>query len=383
MSIRWYYSHDGKVHGPFSDEEVKDRAARQLLLKTDLIWPENRSPQEGAPASVVVEFPQAESPIPDWLADVASVQSTGPIPGPSSDFEIPDWLEDLRLWIALGAYSETNSNVTLNTGAVPDWLEDWLVPEKPKKSWPATDSEPGTPAKPSEGPAMPIPPKAAPSPASTLPATSQPVALATPIPSKSASPPASPTSTVPAAKQPAVPDSASPQASPTSTVPAVKQPAGSAPVDSQEPPVNDQSQIGRTKPDPSVTKRQLPSEPRAHPSLEEIRQTCGFDPESGEILDPVKMEKWRKSQNTPVKIMSLMEAFHKARCAIEDWIDDDANRSSIMHSDVKEIRCIPEIHAILREYAGYGQTMQERLLLHLEFMVINRRKYYQRIEKSN
>jgi hypothetical protein len=34
--------------------------------------------------------------LPDWIRDVAEVQSAGPIPSPAAKQELPDWLEDVR-----------------------------------------------------------------------------------------------------------------------------------------------------------------------------------------------------------------------------------------------------------------------------------------------
>jgi hypothetical protein len=40
---------------------------------------------------------------PDWLEDVASQETKGPVPAPAASHEIPEWLEDLRLWYGLEA----------------------------------------------------------------------------------------------------------------------------------------------------------------------------------------------------------------------------------------------------------------------------------------
>ncbi len=40
MNDRWYYSHNGMEHGPFSEAEIRDLAAQKALLESDLIWQE-------------------------------------------------------------------------------------------------------------------------------------------------------------------------------------------------------------------------------------------------------------------------------------------------------------------------------------------------------
>jgi hypothetical protein len=52
-----------------------------------------------------------------------------------------------------------------------------------------------------------------------------------------------------------------------------------------------------------------------------------------------------------------------------------------MQTDPEEIKQRPEIQLILREYANYGKGIQEKLLRHLDFMVENRRKYYEAVEE--
>ncbi len=118
-----------------------------------------------------------------------------------------------------------------------------------------------------------------------------------------------------------------------------------------------------------------------------LLQASGFDPETGQILDPGKFQKWKQQQvqsasiGKPVSNASLFDTFRKARSAIESWVDDDANRGCMLHTDVEEIKRTPEIQAILHEYAGYGEEMCAKLLRHLEFMVENRRNYHKAVDR--
>jgi hypothetical protein len=135
---------------------------------------------------------------------------------------------------------------------------------------------------------------------------------------------------------------------------------------------------------PAPTPGPVTVSPVVDPRVEEMRQTNGFDPETGQILDAEKFQRWKqgRSQTTTVNNGTLLEVFRKARFAIESWVDDDANRATVMHGEMNEIKRQPKIVAILKEYAGYGQALQDRLLQHLEFMVSNHRKYHQMVRRA-
>ena len=130
----------------------------------------------------------------------------------------------------------------------------------------------------------------------------------------------------------------------------------------------------------------VPPVASTNPLVEKIRQLSGFDLETGQILDPVKFAKWKQQQTQSgtagqpaVSNASLLEVFRKGRSAIEAWVDDDKNRSSVMHAVADEIKTNQEIQAILHQYMNYGKGLQEKLLRHLEFMVENRRNYYKAV----
>ncbi len=74
---------------------------------------------------------------------------------------------------------------------------------------------------------------------------------------------------------------------------------------------------------------------------------------------------------------TLLEVFRKARILIESWVDDDKNRLRILHADLSEIKKHPEVCSLLQQFANHGPTMVNKLERHLEFMIENRRKYYQ------
>ena len=102
----WFYSRDGKTYGPFASDEIKAWVARGVARAGDCISREGNGRESAMPALAALDFggePKATNSLPDWLADVAKLQTTGPIPPPQANPEPPDWLSDLRLWYGLEA----------------------------------------------------------------------------------------------------------------------------------------------------------------------------------------------------------------------------------------------------------------------------------------
>ena len=122
---------------------------------------------------------------------------------------------------------------------------------------------------------------------------------------------------------------------------------------------------------------------RAKTPAEQMLEVSGFDSETSQIVDEAKFRQWKQKQaqssaaNQPVvSNASLFEVFRRGRTAIEAWVDDEANRLCVLHGEPDEIQRNREVQAILAAYANSGLDIQEKLLLHLKFMVNNRRKYY-------
>jgi hypothetical protein len=280
MTGDWYYSHGGSTHGPFSMEEIREHAARKQLLESDLVWQGSRGPDSAIVAEAALDFsnlPVTASPAPDWLKDIAQDERKGPVPGPLPSKESPDWLDDLRVWIALDLYASAQASRetgTLQTAAIPDWLESWLEP-----------------AAPATGPAA------------------------------------------------------------QSAAPSVQEHAKKA--------------------DPA---------PKPEDALaEKAMVETGFDLKTGQILDPERFRRWQKeshSKQTAITNESLFETFRKARTAVENWVDADEHVSLILAGDLSAVKQDARLQAIFQQYEGFGLSMQQKLVHHLEFMVENRRKYY-------
>jgi hypothetical protein len=121
----------------------------------------------------------------------------------------------------------------------------------------------------------------------------------------------------------------------------------------------------------------------APPQLPTMPQQRGYDPETGQILDPAAYERWQKAeaqrrqeelQKQPT--VSVAEAFLDAQRAIQAWVDDDANKPLVTSGELESIRQCGSIQEILSRYESYGPVMQEKLLKRLAFLVDNRKKFF-------
>ena len=126
----------------------------------------------------------------------------------------------------------------------------------------------------------------------------------------------------------------------------------------------------------SLPRALLPPRPTG-PTVAEM----GHDPETGQILDPVKFKNWQRQQKEKrdreqAAVPTVGEVFEKARIHIDRWLDFDRNRRPIMAGDMEIIRRDPDIHRFMQFHARYGPDMLHKLWNHLQFMVENRRKYY-------
>jgi hypothetical protein len=90
----WYYSQEGQVRGPCTAEELKELVAIGLLRQQDRVWKEREDPELGTSVETVLNLP-------DWVEDVARLETRGPVPPTAASHELPDWLEDLRIWYGL------------------------------------------------------------------------------------------------------------------------------------------------------------------------------------------------------------------------------------------------------------------------------------------
>src|SRR5690349_23581067 len=113
MADEWYYTQDGRGHGPVSEARLEALLTSGQLRPNDILWQEGMTQKikvadllaalEGpAEAPGPDEAPEPAAPPaggPDWLRDVAAGQPVGPAGGPAPR-EPPatprDWLDDVR-----------------------------------------------------------------------------------------------------------------------------------------------------------------------------------------------------------------------------------------------------------------------------------------------
>jgi hypothetical protein len=120
-----------------------------------------------------------------------------------------------------------------------------------------------------------------------------------------------------------------------------------------------------------------PPSPKEADALKDM----GIDARTGQIVDLKQFRQWQHKKvvgalaGTGQPRLSLMEAFHRGRVAIDEWVDDDTHRDLILRGEMDEIRNSTGVVRILDQYAEYGPVMKEKLLQRLAFTVENRRKY--------
>jgi hypothetical protein len=112
----------------------------------------------------------------------------------------------------------------------------------------------------------------------------------------------------------------------------------------------------------------------------------GYDPETGQILDPVAYARWQKTEaerreqsQYEQPPASVAEVYLLAQRAIQEWVDAAANKPLVTKGNLDTIRNCSSIQALMHGYEAYGQVMQEKLWKRLFFLVDNRKKYYQAI----
>lgn len=110
MSAVWYYLHDNVTLGPFTAAEIRERAARNIILIGDRIW-------QVAPADA----------IPDWLDDVALMETKGPVVPVVPGDQVPSWVEDLLLWHGMEVCAVPRTSKP-QAKAAPDWLDGCETP---------------------------------------------------------------------------------------------------------------------------------------------------------------------------------------------------------------------------------------------------------------
>jgi hypothetical protein len=343
MSETWFYSHEGRDHGPISTDELKRLAAAGVLDPDDMIWPAQVPHHQAVAAGAALDFAALRRSIPalpDWLADVddTDLLPAPPAPGRKRLSDAPAWLAELEQLLSappskplpLPSWMLDFEPVeqAARTQAVPDWLTGF-VPEEPPPSKPT--------AIPTAKPVAPAP----------TPPASKPIPLAQPV---------IPTA-MPVAKPMAPPTpKAPPKTAPTVPLAAPAKPA----------------------PSPAA-KKPVAAPPAPKPSIQEM----GYDPDTGEVFDAAKFKKWQEQQNrlaaeqrAAQPAVASMDPFQKARRELADWIDREENQALIKANDRLAIGRSEFLQDFMRRQRAYGPEMVKKLCHYLDFMIENRRKFY-------
>jgi len=383
MFDRWFYTRKGQSHGPVSAEQIKVLATKGLLSRDDLVWREGAHRQTAVRAETVVDFKAATpkpAPVPNWLSDVAQVEATRvrrpiakPAPAPT-----PLWLDDVRRLEDL-LTGRTRVAIPPPSSLPMDWLDDIRQIEESLggQAKPKAPVRPPLPASPPATPVARAKPPSPPAPAKPAGTPTPPTPLLSPLPPpiKPTLPPKAVTPTPAAPSGPPVPPPLRPTPPPKASAlpPNVPSPAPPRP---QPPPVPE------VPPAPAAQKPAPPSTVSA-PAPPPSKETMGFDPDTGQILDAARYAKWQKEEQRRRQeeaqaqpAVSVYEAFLIARTAFQEWVDAEANKSLILAGNLQAIRELPQIDGLLRSCAGYGPVMQEKLGKHLGFLLENRRKFY-------
>jgi hypothetical protein len=382
MAGQWYVTHGGKTNwlismgepksaaiGPMPAARLLELAASGALAASELVR------MEGTDVEITVgqfmeladagKLPNSDGngsagpagsqgsgrkddPLPDWLEEVARFESntlTRPAP-------FPGWVKDFQQNETLGPSFPQRSP------AIPlDWLEDIreieeslrIPPPSPSDAQPTAKSPVQAPAV--HSPTALVPQKITPSEPAVLPPPATPP-LPVPPPSVRQVPPPQPPGAKPAPPSPE--PSARPAPPPSTTtfrLPAAKTALAAPPL----PAVPSPSPVG---PQPS-----------------------GFNPETGQVLDPAAYALWQKVEALSARVgapaLSVAEAFLEAQRRIQEWVDNEANKPLVLAGDMEVIRTCPAVLELLGRYAHYGPVMRAKLWKKVTLLVDNRKKFFQ------
>ncbi len=135
MPRGWFYSHNGRSHGPVTARQIKALAATGGLMPDDVVWPEGVEPSRGVEAAKALDFAALRRAAQE--ARRRGENFAPPAPpvakeAPAADDNLLGWRDEL---------SQLFRDPEEAVGPVPDWLEqekpaasalpDWLAEMRP------------------------------------------------------------------------------------------------------------------------------------------------------------------------------------------------------------------------------------------------------------
>jgi hypothetical protein len=79
---------------------------------------------------------------------------------------------------------------------------------------------------------------------------------------------------------------------------------------------------------------------------------------------------------------SLQELYQRAQSALQQWADLDINRPLILSGDLDAVRSDIAIKSILDLLDKYGPAITDRFWHHVEFVLENRKKYFEAVSRG-
>ena len=155
---QWYYAEKTSTLRSLQFRGNEGPDCERLAYAVDLVWPQGSDRTVARAAHEVPEFSglfrikPATPALPDWLRDVAAVETRGPVPLLGSSHEIPQWLEDLQLWYAAPLRPDAPSRpacAPTPAGPAPETMPEIMVkktvlladPALSRQTMPATTGE--------------------------------------------------------------------------------------------------------------------------------------------------------------------------------------------------------------------------------------------------
>jgi hypothetical protein len=151
MPDEWYYTQEGRGHGPVSEAQLQALLAAQQLRPNDIVWKEGMTQKIRVEALLIAKERRitATTPPPEQTPPAPPTTLGVPPPSPGQAAPVPpvpelDWLQDLAR-----AQQAEASRKPAPPSAPPDWLADVEQGAPPRPIPPSPMQDAGPPPPPS------------------------------------------------------------------------------------------------------------------------------------------------------------------------------------------------------------------------------------------